>query len=346
MAKKFLGTVGDVTALKRTADGKWDVAFYCKTLTDSGLSIATTKDDIRGGEGGNIQFSFYHDPSVEVTLTDIQWKKEYLEAQMGTEFSDTGADYYKDEMLTVAEAGKLTLSEQPKALPLLRCSGTNTTNYVWAKKASDGEEGWHLYEFEDNSKEITIEGAQVGEKYCVRYLTYGSNASDAKIYASFVPTELFLVIKCPIFAGDACAASKGNKAGEMQYEIPRFLLNGSFDFAMNMSTNQNVSLSGNVAASEGTECDENGGILLRVIQRLFNENWYDGVTELIVDEDSLKVNATPAVYGVKNNKLISIDNQYLTFTPALTDGKFASAGSVTIALTDKPSITDTVTVEA
>ena len=83
MAKYFLGSVGTAEAFKRNDNGELELAFVSKTLTDSGLNISTTKDDIRAGQGAPIQFSFYHDTNVEINLTDIQWKHEYLEAQLG-----------------------------------------------------------------------------------------------------------------------------------------------------------------------------------------------------------------------------------------------------------------------
>ena len=68
MSKYFLGSVGKAEAF-RIVDGEFKLAFVSKTLTDSGLNISTTKDDIRGGTGAPIQFSFYHDTNVEYLLS-------------------------------------------------------------------------------------------------------------------------------------------------------------------------------------------------------------------------------------------------------------------------------------
>ena len=59
MAKYFLGSVGTAEAF-RMNNAQLELAFVSKTLTDSGLTISTTKDDVRAGTGGPIQFSFYH----------------------------------------------------------------------------------------------------------------------------------------------------------------------------------------------------------------------------------------------------------------------------------------------
>ena len=50
----FLGSVGKAEAFRRGDDGQLTLAFVSKTLTDSGLNISTTKDDIRAGEGAPI----------------------------------------------------------------------------------------------------------------------------------------------------------------------------------------------------------------------------------------------------------------------------------------------------
>ena len=82
MAKLFLGSVGKAEALRyNPATNKYEVAFVAKTLTDSGLNISTSKDEIRGGQGAPVQFVFCHDSTVEITLTDILWKPEYVTAQ-------------------------------------------------------------------------------------------------------------------------------------------------------------------------------------------------------------------------------------------------------------------------
>ena len=101
--KYFLGSVGTVEAFRRV-NGEMQLAFRSKTLTDSGLNISTTKDDIRAGTGAPIQFSFYHDPSVEITLTDVLFDEAYIEAQLGADFHQGGKDRSADQVLT-ASAG-------------------------------------------------------------------------------------------------------------------------------------------------------------------------------------------------------------------------------------------------
>ena len=289
MAKYFLGSVGKAEAFRlNTETGERELAFVSKTLTDSGLNITTTKDDIRAGEGAPIQFSFYHDSNVEITLTDVLWKREYLEAQLGARFVDGSEDYLTDEV--TFSGGTATFNKTVKALPF-PC-GEGDEYLVWgAKKGSDD---WKLIQYSSNT--LTLAGAN-GD-YCIRYLGATDKAKEAEITSTIIPEELFLVITAPIFAGDACAASKGKAAGHITFEIPRFQLNGAQEFAMNMSQNQTMSLAGVALASESLECDANGGKLLRIIEVISNRSWKDDVASLIVDAESAEAGDKPSIYGV------------------------------------------------
>jgi len=333
--KYFLGSVGSVEAFKKKEDGSYELAFVSKTLTDSGINTTITKDDVRGGTGAPIQFSFYHDPAVEITLTDVVFKKEYLEAQLGTEFKNEGSHGYATETV-VAEEGKITLTDQPLALNFGACGGE--LKYVWVLEA--GKEKWNTYEFTDG-KEITSADFKAGKSYCVRYCKQDPNAIIAHVTSNIIPAEYMLLITAPVFAGDACSASNGRKAGTITYEIPRFRLNGGSEMAFNMSQNQTISLAGSALASDST-CEMGEQNLYNIVLSL-NDYASDNYSELIVDEDSLKAGLIPVVYVLtKEGKVMKMDNKNLTFEPALTDGKFA-AGASKITITGT-TVSDDVTV--
>jgi hypothetical protein len=335
MAKYFLGSVGSVEAFEKKEDGSYELAFVSKTLTDSGINTTISKEDIRGGTGAPIQFSFYHDPAVEITLTDVVFKKEYLEAQLGTEFKNEGSHGYATETV-VAEAGKITLKDQPLGLNFGACGGE--LKYVWATEA--GKEEWKTYAF-DNGKEISGD-FEAGKSYCVRYCKQDPNALIARITSNIIPAEYMLIITAPVFAGDACSASNGKKAGTITYEIPRFRLNGGSEMAFNMSSNQTISLAGSALASDNT-CEMGEQNLYNIVLSI--DNYAKAAyKELIVDEDSLKGGMVPVVYGLtKEGKVMKIDNKNLTFEPALDEGKFAPGTSIIITLKGT-DISDQVTV--
>lgn len=332
MAKYFLGSVGSVEAFERKEDGSYALAFVSKTLTDSGINTTISKEDIRGGTGAPIQFSFYHDPSVEITLTDVVFKREYLEAQLGIHFEGAGAHGYASESDLTPKDGKITLKNQPLPINFGACGGE--LKYVWATEV--GKEEWKAYKFTDGKE---IGGFEDGKKYCVRYCKQDPNAVIASVTSSIIPAEYMLIITAPVFAGDACAASNGKKAGTITYEIPRFRLNGGSEMAFNMSSNQTMSLAGSAYATD-SNCD--GEQKLYNIVLSLNDYAKDNYKDLIVDEDCLKTGLTPVVYGLDfAGRVTRLDNSILKFLKhgetgeisALdAQGKFAEAGVVDVKL--------------
>lgn len=344
MAKLFLGSVGSVEAFERKEDGSYELAFVSKTLTDSGINTTISKEDIRGGTGAPIQFSFYHDPAVEITLTDVVFKKEYLEAQLGTEFKNAGSHGYASKNVVAGE-GKINLKDQPIAINFGACGGE--LKLVWASEM--GKDEWKTYSFEgvtmtgEGDFEITGDFVN-GKTYCVRYCKQDPNALIAHVTSNIIPAEYMLIITAPVFAGDACAASNGKKAGTITYEIPRFRLNGGSEMAFNMSSNQTMSLAGTAYATDNS-CEMDEQNLYNIILSIDNYA-KTAYKELIVDEDSMKAGLVPVVYGLtKEGKVLRIDNANLEFNPLLgTGGKF-EVNTYTITLKGS-DITDKVTIAA
>lgn len=332
MAKYFLGSVGSVEAFERQDDGSYRVAFVSKTLTDSGINTTISKEDIRGGTGAPIQFSFYHDPAVEINLTDVVFKPEYLEAQLGTEFAKTENSHsYASEEVTAEEArkgegdrsGVLYLSGKPIAIEFGPCGGK--INKVWATKR--GKDEWKMYDYKLEVQEdplpslVAVESPDFaeGDVYCVRYCQDDDKAMIAEVTSEIIPAEYMLIITAPIFAGDACAASNGKKAGTITYEIPRFRLNGGSEMAFNMSSNQTLNLAGSAYATEG--CDMEGQTLYKVVLKLDGYSDRLDMESLVADPDYAKEGSTPVIYAVfKNGKVRRVANNEVIFVPQL-DGK-------------------------
>lgn len=336
MAKLFLGSVGTVEAFEKVGD-KYELAFVSKTLTDSGINTSISKEDIRGGTGGPIQFSFYHDPNVEITLTDVVFKKEYLEGQLGANFEAGSAHSYKSETVQCSAEGSISLSVQPISLDFGPCGGE--IKAVWATE--EGKDEWEVYEFTPSSKEIANAYFKKGKKYCVRYCVADPKAIIARVTTSILPKEYMLIITAPVFSGDACA-SNGKRAGTITYEIPRFRLNGGNEMAFNMSSNQTMNLAGVAYASE--TCDLMEASLYNIVLSLDDGSL--SVKELIVDEDTLKKGLAPKVYGLLGDGRVSLLNndKDLDFVPALVEGKFSAAGAVNIKYKLNETIADDVTV--
>ena len=336
MAKYFLGSVGNAEAFRLNDDKKLELAFVSKTLTDSGLNISTTKDDIRAGQGAPIQFSFFHDPSVEITLTDVLWKPEYLEAQLGARFREGNGKDFKNLKETVTfEGGSKIANYEIKDIELLPIPCGKEEYLVWG--APKGTDNYVEIAYDATQHTLTlpdkVDTPAVATEYCIRYYGKDERAKIAEITSTIIPEELYLLITAPIFAGDACAASKGKAAGHITFEVPRFVLNGAQEFSMNMSSNQTMSLSGTAMALESQDCDAVGGKLLRIIEVIYDRDWKNDIVELLVDEEYAKAGEEPQVYAVvKDGYPVLMDNADLDFAPALTESKFAAGTTYTINL--------------
>ena len=200
MAKYFLGSVGTAEAF-RMNNGQLELAFVSKTLTDSGLTISTTKDDVRAGTGAPIQFSFYHDPSVEITLTDVIFEEAYVEAQLGGKF-ETGAKAYKSETVkakanTQGVVQGLFLEDKPETLNI-GCG--DTMKAIWYKENVSGAE----YQLVQGSVSVAdeetpgygykITGLDETKTYCFRYVHYNDAATALQVTSDIIPQELFLIL--------------------------------------------------------------------------------------------------------------------------------------------------------
>ena len=342
----FLGSVGSVSAFRRNSAGELELAFVSTTNTDQGLNTTVSADDLRGGQGAPVITRFYHDVATEITLTDVMFKEAYIRSQLGTNFEAEGKAYYCETL--PVEGTTATLTKDPADIEF----GCNTGSKKAVWYATEGKNNWILAEDSELAgKVLTINTTKLGEtptSVTVRYLASGlSGAIEAKVYANFVPDELFLIITTPLFAGDACSASNGAAAGSVQFEIPRFRLNGGQDFAAAMSSNQTVNMSGAAMANMGG-CDAKGAYLYKIIINYENEKLGDRYRALEVLDESLKANAIPVVYGIDGqNNAELISNTLLTFDPDLNaSGQFSASGSTTIAAKDGSALTKTVTVAA
>ena len=316
MAKYFLGSVGEATAFRMNADGSKTFMFHATSLTDQGINITSSQDEIRAGQGAPIVATFNHDASVQLTLTDVFWNPEYVESKLGVSFAAHANDYQNETVL--ADGSGVTLNKAP-VTALLPCSA-EAAYLIWYSE--QGSDDWQAYTGTVSTNVLST-GFTSGKTYCIRYLANDEQAREAWVTSDILPNELYLIIKTPIYAGDACAASNGNIAGHITFEIPRFKLSPDLDLAFAMSSNVTMSLSG-MAMAYTSGCNENGSKLMRIVENLNGRLWYNDLTAIYIDPD---FNAAPGnivpVYGVyKNGSVVQLDNT----------AKYNNANALTFAI--------------
>lgn len=275
--KRFAGSVGTGDIYDYVND-QYVLAAHADTFTDSTITISTTQDEIKGGLFAPTQFTFTHDASIKVALTDIVWNKDYIAMQLGANFDDTDQSAYFSETVTAAGTS-LHLTHLPVAMDF-GC-GSDISLVSYRKVGSSG--AWTT--LETTSQTVTNSAIVSGAQYCVRYAYSNPAAVKATITAHIVPKEVRLIIRAPLFAGDSCEASLAEDAGEVQYIIPRFKFDGNVTLSMAMSSNQTIALNGTALASN-TGCDMKGGKLMDIVEITPSTSWADNGVQLILGEDA------------------------------------------------------------
>lgn len=337
--KRFAGSVG-------TADIYYQNALIASanTLTDSTITISTTQDEIRGGMYAPVQFTFTHDASIKVALTDIIWDRNYLMLQLGTAFSSGDSKAYTSETDTVATGGTLPLKHLPVAMDF----GCGDPICLVSYRKEGSTEAWKTVTVATPSQSLTVTGLVTGS-YCVRYAYDNPAALKAAVYSHIVPAEVRLVIRAPLFAGDACAASNATSAGEVQYVLPRFRFDGNVTINGAMSSNSTMALNGTALASD-SGCDMNGGKLMDIIEITPGQNW-DAPTSITLG-DAAVAGAEPDIYFVYSTgdvrRMISNDitDNFVTVTPAtgITASPFVYVANCNVALSATPTVNLAITL--
>lgn len=366
MAKAFLASVGNGILMGRV-DGELQMMAHVNTLTESTLSITSTQEEVRAGQGAKLYGRFNHDAGLTVTLTDAMFDLNYIAWQVGSELKRGGIVMQTEQVTATSEDWDGT----PK--PTLRVSkpiqkmgeSCGFDNYlVWYREAGcAASDDYHsATPVTEGGFVVQAEDIEVGKEYCVSYFTDELSAKTVLVNANFVPAELVLILTTKLFAGDANNVETGRPVGEITIKIPRFSLDGAFDLSMAMSSAATMSLNGTALATASSDCDGDG-VYAEIVEVRNGVKWYDGLLTLepdLGDVDGQKVATPENTYEVLVDSITpnatTIDT-FATFknnTPQIVPTYYIAAqlsGSATIAfdkytgmITAAPTAGDTVTV--
>lgn len=301
MRKRFLVSVGDAVAMQGN-----NVVFTAKTLLDSGITVDTSNQEIRGGVGNQLQAVYYHTGTLNVTLTDTQFRLPYIALNTGSKIT-TGGDIWANETVTlVGSTG--TLTGTPVAI-----DGQDLS--VWV---------------EDGDNYATLKVTEAGGKYtfstagtsiaanstiCVMYMNTKNSAQTITIPANIVPDRIRLYITANLY-GDV---SGNGFVGKVQIEIPVCQLSGSQEISMTADGYSNTPLTGMALAySDGSVGCSQGAYYAKITEYLNDSSWSDGVSGLSIEGGDFELaqneTATLRVWAVKGNSSFLCDNSELTFT--------------------------------
>lgn len=316
MADKFiLASVGNVTLFDPSTG---DIIVTSKTLTESGINFSVTAEDIRGGMANKLLGQYFHDSAMGLNLTDALFSLEYLALNVGGNIT-IGGDAMTSEQVTISTANKITVSSTPKKFGNIGIIG-------WATK--QGEDNWTKITFDAATKTAELTGAAINDIYCVKYIKEEGSAKQFIVSSAFIPSQCRALLTLPLFkAGteNVTSYTSSSKVGEVQVEIPNFILAGAQDLSLTASGASTTALSGNALTTfDGTEGCNGDGYYARLLQITYNKDEFADVKTIVISDsdidlevDEKQVLEVLAIYnGITAPK--KIDNSKITFTSSET----------------------------
>ena len=348
MAQRFaLAGVGNVQLFDPSTG---DLIVTSKTLTDSGMNFSVTAEDIRGGQANALLAQYFHDSAMGLTLTDALFSLSYLALNVGGTIS-VGADVQTMEQVTVTVDGKITVSETPQKFSTVGVIG-------WYSPA--GKDNWTKITFDAETKTADVTGVKVGDVLCVKYMKDDASAEQFTVSSAFIPSQCYALLTLPLFKAGVdgtTSYTSSSKVGEVQVEIPNFILAGAQDLALTSSGATTTSLSGSALATfTGNEGCDDSGYYAKLKQVVFNKDEFADVKAIVISNSDIELEASEteklevyALYGgITAPKLL--DNAKLTFTSetgsvatvgahnGLVEGVDAGSSVIEVIVTNKPEL--------
>jgi hypothetical protein len=188
------------------------VVAHSQTLMNGSLEQSVQSQDIYGGKGAALQYTYNYQKKLDVTTEDCEWKPEYVALNNGTTVANGSVTAQKTEVIALDGSGEGTLSETPTSTKVALISASGVINNV------------------------TPSGTTV------TYLAWASTSVTA-VYDYSSATTDYIVIDAEQFPGtfilvmDADLFDKDNgqiKIGSVQIRINRFKLAGNQTWTFDM----------------------------------------------------------------------------------------------------------------
>lgn len=340
--KKFLVSTANVYGY----DENDNLLFTGTTLLDTSIETTLSNNDVRAGQGNQLQYIYYHSAEMNITISDAQFNLDYLALNTGAT-KTTGAKVWTEETVSLT-SGRGSVTKTPLA-------AMTSTIYGWVTK-SDGT----VTRVQFSDKEFDIGDGSYTGNVCVRYYAQDDAAKQVTIYADMTPSVIHLVMEAILASSDAAT----NRIGTIEIDVPRASMTGAFTLSMTpdsvASTPLNVRALASSVASDGG-CTAGRSIYATITEKIDGANWYDDVVALaVVGGDFTLANGNKQMLEVR-----AIPNDGSAFKPNYDDLTFSattvnvvndngptkgevtgvtSGGSVKVSITSKPDVEVTVQV--
>lgn len=318
-----------------------------KTLTEEGLNFSSTAEEARGGAGNGLLGKYYHDSTFGLTLTDQLFDLQYLALNCGGAIQ-ASSDVMTNEQVTVEVANTITVSQNPVEF--------ENALVGWAKKST--EDDTHYVPLTFVGKSATLEGAKVGDVYCVKYFYKNSTARRFVVNTAYIPAVVHAIATFPLFKAGTSSDqyTSSSQIGEIQVDIPNFQLEGAQELSLSAGGISTASLSGSALSTfTGNGGCSDGGYYAIITEVIYGKSAFDNVVNLAVADSDIDLAVgethTMQVYAIYSDGTVPsiVDNSLLTFTSeddavaiVTSDGRVTAQGvgsaKITVVATEKTAL--------
>lgn len=323
MPKYFLVGVGNVNIYDPTTG---DLIATSKTMLDNTITTTTAASEIRGGTGNQLQYVYFHDPKMEVTLTETQFSLAWLSATVGASIN-TGKNVWFEETITLGAGGTGSVTKTPLTPP------DNTTIYGWV---TDSNQTTTKVTF--TGQNFTLAGGTSGQVVTVRYYLNNTAVTSVAIPSNLVPKVVRVVIEAQL--GLTSSGTSGI-AGSVQVEVPRLQLDGSNTISLKSNAEANTPLKGMAIAYIDTTT--NNSIYATVTQIINSANWYDNVYAIASVADPIALSSANSPYTLDLRAIPTVGS---AFKMPYADMTFVSSAPATCTVNASGQITKVATGNA
>lgn len=321
--KKFLVGVGNVVAMQNG-----QVVATSKTMLNTGFEVSTSNTEIRGGQGNQLLYVYYHTGALNITLEDTQWQLPWLMLNTGAALS-VGGNFWEQETIAGGQAS-VTPSKTPVAID-------GDTAYAFVEY----EGAIYACPYAEGVVDVSSVGLQEGDQACMGYFVSDMNGQTITIPANIIPDTVHLFI-----TGKLASDTAGSGLiGDAVIEVPLAQLTGAQSISMTADGYSTTPVSAMALAYAPVDggCDTNA-YYAKISERVSGANPLDGITALAIAGGDFSLangsSVTLQVYAVKNGRSFLADNSQLTFTSST--GSVATVGQHTGVVTAAASTGTTV----
>lgn len=292
-----------------------------KTLVDSSININSSAEDVRGGIGNKLLGKYYHTSTMDINLTDVVFKLEYLAFQTGSQIEQI-ANIFTNEQVTISNN-----------------EGTITGE---VEKYEDyGTIAWITLPGNDSYTTVTVSNGKFsypaadGTVVCAKYVKKDTGSKSITVSSNFIPSEVKLVMKSNLYrAGATNTASDSSKVGELQIVVPRFQFNGSQELSLQSSGVCQVPISGSALDNPSADCSE-GGYYAIITETITDAKWYDSLLLLAIDDSDIELSSN----GTSQLVVKAIPKIGYAFTAPAEDLTFTSGSNSVATVSETGLIT-------